>query len=291
MIIHFVAYPQSKDFLLLQAFYKLFGIPWYEADIADQTDLKVSDEEQAGGFRSAGEPWRTFFNKQNKSQSSVFFARTRRLPQDDLPFVYVSRHPASIFMDRATAQQDEEPGRDLTETLLKEVLGIGGYPDWSAHYQDWKDHKEKVSGHFVRMEDFCADPLRTLVKIAVRLHLPKPQALEEFSCPLPPDRLGDFNNVEPSVRSMLFALHGETLTELGYPPPASPSAETALEGLPAAILAKAVTLLRNESNRSKKQANAVQTMACYIASLESQYTEETGKLIERISKLTKTKTA
>ncbi|MEI8309521.1 MAG: hypothetical protein WCH98_02070 [Verrucomicrobiota bacterium] len=284
MIIHFVAYPNAKDYLLLQALYKVFGIPWYEADIADQSDLKVSEEEALGGYRSAGEPWRTFFDKHNTSKTTLFFARTRRLPQDDLPFVYVSRHPASIFMEVATARRAE--GREDPDALLREILGLGVYLDWSAHYREWKDHKERVSGYFVRLEDFCADTLRTLVKIAVRLHLPKPQKFEEHSCQLPPDRLSEFNEIDPATRSLLFALHGETMAELGYQQPGGPSAENLIEGLPPGILAKALTLLRDESNLSKKKANEVQSMASYIASLENQYKQETGTLIARINKLT-----
>lgn len=284
MIIHFVAYPNSKDFLLLQALYKVFGIPWYEADIADQSDLKVSEEEELGGFRSAGEPWRTFFDRHNSSKTSLFFARTRRLPQDDLPFVYVSRHPASMFMDSATDRQVES--QDFDSALQREILGIGEHPDWSAHYLGWKEHKERVSGYFVRVEDFCADTLRTLVKIAVRLHLPKPQKFEEHTCQLPPDRLAEFEVVDPATKSLLYALHGEVMTELGYQQPGSVPAEKLLEEVPPRVLAKSLVLLRAEGNLSKKKANAVQTMSSYIESLENQYKRETEKLLDRISKLT-----
>lgn len=286
MIIHFVAYPNSKDYLVLQALYKVFGITWYEADIADQSDLKVSEEDQLGGYRSAGEPWRTFFDRHHSSKNSIFFARTRRLPQDDIPFVYVSRHPASVMMDSATSRHEME-SQDFSPALLREILGIGEHPDWSAHYLDWKGHKEKASGYFLRLEDFCADPLRTLVKIAVRLHLPKPQKFEEHHCELPPDRLADFENTDPALKSLLFALHGETMAELGYQSTGSQLEEKPLEQVPPEILARAIYLLRNESNVSKKKSNGVQAMAAYISSLERQYKQETEALIERINKLTK----
>ncbi|MEI6491516.1 MAG: hypothetical protein WCO94_03125 [Verrucomicrobiota bacterium] len=285
MIIHFVAYPNTKDYLLLQAFYKIFGIPWYEADISNQSDLIVSEEEQLGGYRSAGEPWRTFFDKHNSSQSSLIFARTRRLPQDALPFVYVSRHPANIFMDAAKSQHSD--GIQDSTLMLREIYGIGVYPDWSAHYLEWKAHKERVSGYFVRLEDFCADPLRTLVKLAVRLHLPKPQAFQEYSCPLPPDHLAEFDAIDPALKSLLLALHGTAMSELGYLQSDHTPTDKLLEGLPSSILAKALTLLRDESNLNKKKANEVQTMASYIESLENQYKLETGNLIDRINKLTK----
>lgn len=289
MIIHFVAYPNSKDFLILQALYKVFGIPWYEADIADQTELEVSEQEELGGYRSAGETWRTFFDRHNSSKTSLFFARTRRLPQDDLPFVYVTRHPASMFMDSATDRQAE--GQEFDSALQREILGIGEHPDWTAHYLAWKDHKEKVSGYFVRVEDFCADTLRTLVKIAVRLHLPKPQKFEEHNCELPPDRLAEFEAADPATKSLLYALHGEVMAELGYPQPSSTPAEKLLEEVPPRVLAQSLTWLRAESNLSKKKANNVQSMVSYIASLEHQYKQETGTLIDRINKLTKEKSA
>ena len=289
MIIHFVAYPNSKDFLLLQAFYKLFGIPWYEADIADQTDLVVSEEEQLGGYRSAEMPWRFFYDKHNSTKSSLIFARTRRLPEDKLPFVYVSRNPASIFSEAA---QNRMPDAPLSQdALVPEILGIGEQPDWSSYYRVWKEHGKEVSAsHFVRTEDFCADPLRTLIKIAVRLFLPKPASLGDYACPLPADNLASFNEVDSAIKNLFFALHGTTMQELGYSVPAAQAGDEELVNVPSSLLANALNMLRAECNASKQKAVGIQAMQSYITSLENQHERDTASLLSRINKLKESET-
>lgn len=283
MILNVVAYPNSKDFLILQALYRLFGIPWYEADVVDQTDMTVSEEEAAGGFRSAGMPWRMFYDKHNTLPSFFAFARTRQLPVDDLPFLYVSRNPVSIFME-AAAKQDSQ-GVVTLEHLVQESLGIGHLPDWSAHYHLWKEQGAKATSHFVRVEDFCADPLRTLVRIAVRLSLPKPQALQNYGCQLPPNGFEEFGTADEVGKRFVLALHGKVMKEVGYGEPIPDPDSEQLDSLPSDFLAKALKLLRDESNSSKEKAAKVQTMASYINSLENQYKQETEALLSRIKKL------
>ncbi len=287
MIVYFAAYPNSKDFLLLQAFYKVFGIPWYEADIADQTDLKVSEEEARGGFRSAGEPWRLFYDKFHSSNESVVFARTRRLPDDKRSFVYVSRNPVSVLMEAAANRSEE--GLDFPTALTREILGMGELPDWTAHYRAWSEHSKGVPGCFVRVEDFCADPLTVLTKIAARIMLPQPEFLDAHSCALPPDNFGEFEHADPDAARLLFSLHGQAMKQIGYLEPVPSRDVESLEDLPAAFLAKCLNLVREDVNSSKAAAAGKHTMARYIDSLENQYRRDTERLVTRIQKLSENK--
>jgi hypothetical protein len=284
MIIHFVAYPNSKDYLLLEAFYKLFGIPWYEADIADQTDLKVTEVEEQMGFRSAGEPWRVFYDRFHEAGDSFVFARTRRLPEDKHSFVYVSRNPVSIFME----MEGRKAADGASDTLAREILGLGDLPDWTAHYRAWSEHNKGVPGCFVRVEDFCFDPVNVLVKIAARVLLPQPEFMDSYACSLPPDFFKEFAQADPSAKKLLFALHGQTMKQIGYLQPSPEPGFDELESLPPVILAQAVKLLREDDNANKIAASGRHVMARYIESLEYQYRRDTDRLVARIKKLSGT---
>ena len=234
-------------------------------------------------------PWRFFYDKHNSTKSSLIFARTRRLPEDKLPFVYVSRNPASIFSEAA---QNRMPDAPLSQdALVPEILGIGEQPDWSSYYRVWKEHGKEVSAsHFVRTEDFCADPLRTLIKIAVRLFLPKPASLGDYACPLPADNLASFNEVDSAIKNLFFALHGTTMQELGYSVPAAQAGDEELVNVPSSLLANALNMLRAECNASKQKAVGIQAMQSYITSLENQHERDTASLLSRINKLKESET-
>jgi hypothetical protein len=286
MIIHIAAYPNSKDYLLLEAFYKLFGIPWYEADIADQTDLKVTEEEERTGFRSAGEPWRVFYDRFHEAGDSFVFARTRRLPEDKHAFVYVSRNPVSLVTEKAGWKVAE--GAAPEDALVSEILGLGDLPDWTAHYRAWSEHNKGVPGCFVRVEDFCTDPVNVLVKIAARVLLPQPEFIDSYACSLPPDFFEEFAQASPNAKKLLFALHGQTMKQIGYLQPSPEPGFDELESLPPDILAQAVKLLREDDNANKIAASGRHVMARYIESLEYQYRRDTERLVARIKKLSGT---
>lgn len=276
MLLWIASYPGSLDHLLLHTLHQRYGIFWYEADLADQSEFSPNEATTTTGQRSSKGKWRKFYEKSLDSDRLVI-ARTRMPPSDDLPFVYVSREGSAAI--RTFYRQQHAPVETLS--LSSAILGHYLYGDWTGHHAAWKSRKNQANGLYIRIEDLIADP--AAVMQGIQGILPSSMPLKDN--PAYPDlapwcrkeeHFPDLSDIEAKLFSLL---HSASATERGYlvsndqKNTSDPTMEVAFDD---------VFRFVEEHRKSVALVGQVHEMGGYIDSLQAQLKEETGRLRDYI---------
>jgi hypothetical protein len=279
MLLWITSYPGSLDHLLLDTLHQQYGLFWYEADRADQSDFLPDEVAATTGQRSAKGKWRKFYEKSLDSDRLVI-ARTRMPPSDDLPFVYVSREGSAAIRTFYHQQGVPDEKTSLSSTMLGHYL----YGDWTSHHAAWKSRKTQANGLYLRIEDLIADPKAVMEKFSGLL--PSSTPLKETR--IFPDlaTLGRKDEDSPdmsAIEAKLFSLlHSASATERGYSPvtdqkhTSDPTMEVPFDD---------VFRFVEEHRKSVALAGQIHEMSGYIDSLQAQLEEETERLRDYIDVL------
>lgn len=274
MLIWIAAYPGSLDYVFLQALHQHFGVHWYEADILDQSALPPEKIATHQGQKSTRGSWRAFYERALESDKLVL-ARTRILPSDSQPFIYISRDGSEAIRE-FLAVGDHDPTRVSAASL---ILGHHLYADWTSHYNGWKNREVQDNGMFLRIEDFIENPAAFEDQLASKL------AKSPTSTAFEPGALGALQQSRDSLtpwspgESALYAMvHGQSAKERGYKVPDS---EAPIDAVPFPIVDQFLA----EHRKSIEFIGQMHEMRGYIESLKSQLAEETERLRDYIEVL------
>lgn len=263
--------------MLLWALHQRYGLVWYEADLQDQSGLSLSDAAKDSGQRSTKGTWRRFYERTLESDR-VILARTRMLPSDSLPFIYVSLDGRDCIRNFHASQQSKP---ETAVSLSSLILGHHLYADWSSHFQIWKTRTHQECGHFLKIEDLISDPLQTLNQVekflpdSISTAGPAPQA-EPF--------ITERNNVLRNCASfsdtdnaLYVALHGACAENRGYSIPSTPGVQH--------VDFLDVQQFVAQHKSSIELLGTINQMTAYIDSLQNQLSEETERLRDYIDVL------
>jgi hypothetical protein len=273
MLVWIASYPGSLDVVLLEYLHRRYGIPWYEADLLDQSDL--SSDALLPGQKSARGLWRRIYERALETDRLVI-ARTSFPPSDDLPFIYLSRNGSDQL--RYLYYHYLTTNSDFTPASL--ILGHHQVGDWTSHYDLWKNHPKRENGVFLKTEDFLTGDPTFFNAVEHILGNPEVKTMElgeedpRRSVPDP----AQFPAWSPDELWLFRLLHGESARERGYPVPALEDS-AASPHVPTDALLKFL----HQHRTSVKLVGQMHGMAGYIDSLKEQLAEETERLRDYIA--------
>lgn len=214
------SYPRSGNTFLLILLENFFGLPAYSI-----YNLAGSPKPDPSARHTEASPllptdWRKFITKD--SNISPALVKTHDLPEDDSPAIYIVRDGRPAINSYFHFNQTFEPTSALT---LTETIAGGGFGSWSAHYRGWQP-QQRPRTLFLRYEDLVLRPEAVIPRLAEFLQRePMGGRVPTFAELRAKDpkffRRGqnqDFlNEWSPTQISLFNTLHGEVMTELGYP--------------------------------------------------------------------------
>jgi len=276
MLVWIASYPGSLDYLFLQVLHQRFGIPWYEAEIADQSELPAERIATHLGQKSAKGSWRRFYERAIESDRLVL-ARTRMPPTDALPFIYISREGSRAI---GTFYHQNLQGKNLP-SLSSTILGHHLYGDWTGHFQSWQSRSEQGNGIFITIEQFISDPDLVIDDVLPILGSPPPMA-ETSVAQLEAVQNSDIistGDMLPDEAALFDLVHGESAAARGYA--RQTPTMTSMDALTPESLLACIA----EHRKSIRLIGQIHEMSGYITSLQNQLSEETGRLRDYIDVL------
>lgn len=280
MVVWIASYPGSHEDIVPAMIYRKFGVPWYEANTLDHTDIEDSELSVNTGQRSAREKWRRFYEKALQSEKIVL-ARTRMPPSDEQPFVYISWNGANAI--RSLYYQHQQSSEKASASSV--ILGDKLYPDWTHHYEMWKERPSAEKGCFVRIEDLEDDPDGVIDRIAEHCGI---RTRRQPADSIEIDPATSMKAIHDSVpewtveeTALYCAVHGASALERGYSLPTLAADGNSLKFVPFETIEKFVA----QHRESIAQIGRIAEMSGYIDSLQIQLAEETERLRDYIEVL------
>lgn len=274
MLVWIASYPGSLDYLFLQVLHQRFGIPWYEAEIADQSSLPADQIATQLGQKSAKGSWRKFYERAVESDRLVL-ARTRMPPTDAIPFVYISREGSRAIR---TFYNQNLQGKTQT-SLSRTILGHHMYGDWTGHFQNWQSRSEQANGKFITIEQFISDPESLIDSVSPILGSPAVISAAQLEAVQHTD-IAPNGDMLPDEAALFDLVHGESATARGYARQTS-----AIASISDALAPETLLSCIEEYRKSIRMIGQMHEMSGYITSLQSQLSEETGRLRDYIDVL------